>query len=77
MSDKTKKTVYAREIRHIIANFNIKSAPTGYRRNSKSAIYKSIHDMIKWNWVECKNVKGQFMFVSPTTYFISNIKIIL
>lgn len=77
MSKKNLKALYTREIRHIIANYNLKSSPTAYRKDSKSVISKSIYNMIKWNWVECKDVKGEFMYVSPTTYFISHIKIIL
>ena len=77
MSDNAMKAIYAREIRHIIANFTLKSQSTGYRKDSKSVILKSIHKMIKWKWVECKDIQGQFMFVTPTAYFISNIKIIL
>jgi hypothetical protein len=77
MSQKMMKTVYAREIRHIIANFSSKSASTGFRRDSISTVHKSVYDMIKWNWIECTDEKGQFIFVRPTESFLSNLKIIL
>ena len=77
MSKKRLNSVYAREIRHIIANYSAKASSTGFRKNSISRINKSVYDMIKWNWIECTDEKDQFIYVRPTASFLSNLKIVL
>lgn len=68
------KKIYVREIRHIVANYSLTKKATGYRINSKSIVTKIIRDMIKRNWIECKNIDGQFMFVSPSKILITAVR---
>ncbi|MFH0865332.1 MAG: hypothetical protein V1904_04010 [Bacteroidota bacterium] len=60
------KKICIREIRHIIANQSLSNRATAYRINSKSISTRMILKLIKLKWIECKNIDGQFMFVSPS-----------
>ncbi len=60
------KKIYLKEVRHIVANYLLSNKATGYRINSKSIVTKIICDMINRNWIECKNIDGQFMYVYPS-----------
>src|SRR5674476_706787 len=70
------KTIYLREIRHIVANHSLRNQATGYRRDSKSITVKSIQNLIKSNWLECKNNDGPFLFVIPSKKLITAFGII-
>jgi len=60
------KTIYLREIRHIVANHSLSNKSTGYCFKSKSIIYKVIRDLMKSRLIETKGFDKQFMFVRPT-----------
>lgn len=59
------------EIRHIAANHSLRNNVSSYRINSKSTIFKIIRDLIRCNWIECKNIDGQFLFISPSKNLIT------
>ena len=60
------KKNYAREMRRIVANYSLRKTATGYNVGSRSKISKTIRDMIKLNWIDCKYINGRFLFVSPS-----------
>jgi hypothetical protein len=60
------KTIYLREIRHIVANHSLSNKSTGYCFKSKSIIFKIIRDLIKHKLIEPNNIEGQFLFVRPS-----------
>ena len=64
------KKIYFRELRHIMANYEITHKPTGYRSNSISATSNVIRKMIQWRWIEGTVTKDHFMFVTPTKTFL-------
>lgn len=66
------KNIYYREIRHIVANYQIKNNPTGYRSNSISISTGAVRKMLKWKWVESSYTIDDFMFVLPTKAFLEN-----
>ncbi|MGD0710722.1 MAG: hypothetical protein ABR968_06025 [Bacteroidales bacterium] len=60
------KKIYMREIRHIVANHNIKNKSTAYCMRSKSISFKVVRKLIRHDWIECKNTDGPFVFVRPS-----------
>jgi hypothetical protein len=60
------KTIYLREIRHIVANHSLSNKSTGYCFKSKSIIFKVIRDLLKQKLVESTNIEGQFLYVRPS-----------
>lgn len=65
------KKIGYREIRHIVANHMIKNQSTAYCMKSKSIAFKLIRKLIKYNWIECKNVDGPFLFVRSSEKLIT------
>jgi hypothetical protein len=65
------KKIGYREIRHIVANHLINDNSTAYCMKSKSTSFKIIRKLIRYNWIECKNVDGPFVFVRPSQKLIS------
>lgn len=60
------KDLYAREIRHICANYLTRNQSTGYCKDSKSEIMRAIKKLIKHKWIEVVSIKDRFVFVKPT-----------
>jgi len=60
------KTIYLREIRHIVANHSLSNKSTAYCFKSKSIIFKVIRDLLKQKLVESTNIEGQFLYVRPS-----------
>lgn len=64
------RKIYQREIRHIVANHSLRNKSTAYCFRSKSIVFRLILKLIKYNWIECENIKGPFLFVRPSEKLI-------
>lgn len=65
------KRICFREINHIVANHMIKNNSTAYCLKSKSTAFKIVRKLIKYKWIECKNIDGPFLFVRPSEKLIT------
>ena len=65
------ETKDSNEIMHIEANHLLRKNARGYRISSKSNIFRIIRDLIRCNWIECKNIDGPFLFVGPSEKLIT------
>jgi len=59
------------ELGHKASIHSLRNNTSSYRINSKSKIFKIIRDLIRCNWIECKNIDGQFLFVNPSKKLIT------
>jgi len=65
------KKIGYREINHIVANHMIKNNSTAYCLKSKSTAFKIVRKLIKYKWIDCKNIDGPFLFVRPSEKLIT------
>lgn len=65
------KKIGYRELRHIVANHFINDNSTAYCLKSKSTSFRIIRKLIRYDWIECKNVDGPFLFVRPSQKLIA------